>query len=225
MAYYRRALPRFVEVKRLLDAGRLGRLLRVDVRYESDAQARLDRSKLPWRVQAQHAGGGLFLDLASHTLDVLDFLLGPLQFVGAEARNVCGTSDVEDRVELAFDTSAGVVGHGSWNFSGSGRADSIRFEGSDGALTLSTFGDGPLELESATGTESFSLPNPTHIQQPLIQSVVDQLHGRGSCPSTGSSAARTSALMDRALLGYYGSRGAEFWSDPLSFPGLGASNR
>jgi hypothetical protein len=40
------------------------------------------------------------------------------------------------------------------------------------------------------------------VQQPLIQTIVDELHGRGSCPSTGNSARRTSAVIDAVLDDY-----------------------
>src|SRR5436190_187400 len=83
-------------------AGRLGQLRDIDVRFANDAQAHVDPARLLWRVQAEHAGAGLFLDLASHTVDLLDFLLGPLQQVEGEASNVAARCDVEDRVSLRF---------------------------------------------------------------------------------------------------------------------------
>jgi 1,5-anhydro-D-fructose reductase (1,5-anhydro-D-mannitol-forming) len=219
VAYYRRALDRFVKAKQLVDSGRLGSITSIDVRYASDGQLRLDAANLPWRVQAEHAGGGLFLDLASHTLDVLDFLFGPLQQASGEAINVAAPGDVEDRVVLRFATHAGARGSGLWNFSSPNKEDLISIEGSAGTLRLSTFGDAPLELETAAGTEAFDLPNPPHIQQPLIQSIVDSLLGRGSCPSTGASGARTSEVMDSALASYYGARGEGFWKEPEHWPG------
>jgi len=57
------------------------------------------------------------------------------------------------------------------------------------------------------------------VAQPLIQSVVDDLLGRGECPSTGESARRTSRVMDRVLDAYYGGRGDAFWSRPQTWPG------
>ncbi len=219
VAYYRRALERFVTAKQLVDSGRLGEVRSIDVRYTSDAQLRLDAADPPWRVRAEHAGGGLFLDLASHTLDVLDFLFGPLQQVSGTARNVAAPSQVEDEVELRFTTLAGALGRGHWSFASPSREDSITIAGSQGRLQLSTFGDSPLQLETTTGSEMLTLPNPAHIQQPLIQSIVDSLKGRGECPSTGVSAARTSDVMDRALLSYYGSRDEGFWKDPEHWPG------
>jgi len=218
VAYYRRALDRFLKAKEIVDTGRLGELCGVEVRYASDGQSRLDAARLPWRVQAEHAGAGLFLDLASHTLDVLDFLLGPLQNVSGEAQNEAAPGDVEDRVSMRF-TARAAKGGGSWCFSTSSAEDRLVLTGSDGTLRLSTFGDAPVELETPGGVESFALPNPTHIQQPLIQTVVDHLLGCGSCASTGVSAARTSAVMDRALLSYYGSRDGEFWRTPEAWPG------
>lgn len=219
VAYYRRALPRFIALQRLVESERLGKIRRIDVRYASDGQARLDPQHLPWRVQAEHAGAGLFLDLASHTLDVLDFIFGPLQDVSGEAKNHASPGDVEDRVSLRFTTRGGASGTGTWNFSSDQRDDVIDIEGSQGSVRCSTFGDGPLELEGTGGSERIDLPNPRHIQRPLIQTIVDSLRGQGTCPSTGVSAARTSAVMDRALTGYYGSRGADFWKDPERWPG------
>ncbi len=219
VAYYRRALPRFLKAKQIVDEGRLGTLRKIDVRFANAGQLGLERDRLPWRVQAEHAGAGLFLDLASHTLDVLDFLFGALQNVGGQARNVASVTDVEDQVSLSFETSTGARGAGTWNFASSAREDSISVTGSAGTLRLSTFGDTPVELETASGTELFTRSFPRTIHGPMIQSIVQSLLGGGSCSSTGVSAARTSAVMDSALAGYYGSRADDFWKHPERWPG------
>jgi hypothetical protein len=57
-------------------------------------------------------------------------------------------------------------------------------------------------LTTKDGESGFAIDYPAHIQQPLIQSVVDELLGLGQCPSTGESAARTSWVMDQILAGY-----------------------
>jgi predicted dehydrogenase len=219
VAYYRRALDRFVKAKELLDSGRLGEIRSIDVQFENDGQLALDSAKLPWRVQAEHAGAGLFLDLASHTLDVLDFFFGPLENVTGNATNQVAPGDVEDHVELRFETASGARGSGVWNFSSQTSTDLITVVGSLGTLRLSTFGNSPVELETRAGSEAFALPNPRHIQQPLIQTIVDALEGHGTCPSLGESGARTSAVMDQALLSYYGSRDDGFWKQPERWPG------
>jgi hypothetical protein len=67
--------------------------------------------------------------------------------------------------------------------------------------------------------ERVSLPNPHHIQQPLIQAIVDSLQGKGESPSTGTTGARTSDVMDRVLVSYYGTRESGFWKTPEAWPG------
>ena len=222
VAYYRRALPRFLKAKEIIDSGRLGQVRRVEARYCSAGQLNLEPAHLPWRVQAEHAGGGLFLDLASHTLDALDFLFGPLLSVNGGASNVGRALDVEDQVSLEFGTGSGAHGRGFWSFTSATNEDSIYVEGAAGSLRLSTFGDGPVELETSAGSEQFMLPNPRTIHGPMIQTIVDCLLGRGHCLSTDVSAARTSHVMDQVLESYYGSRDDDFWKRPERWPGRNA---
>ena len=82
---------------------------------------------------------------------------------------------------------------------------SLRCSGSESASTVD-------------GHEVFDLPNPKHIQQPLIQTVVDNLLGKGTCRSTGQSAARTAAVMDAVTANYYGTRESGFWTRPRDSP-------
>ncbi len=219
VAYYRRALPRFMKAREIVASGRLGTLTGVTCRFASAGHRSVDSAALPWRLQAEQAGGGLFLDLASHSLDILDFFLGPLKDVDGCAANLASPYDVEDRVVLQFRTGAGALGTGSWNFASHVAEDLIVISGTDGEVRLSTFASEPVEWHTKDGVERFDLPNPPHIQQPLIQTVVDALHGRGACPSTGVSAARTSQVIDQALAGYYGSRDQGFWLHPERWPG------
>ncbi len=218
VAYYRRGLPRFLKAKELIDGGALGEIKGISYQWEGIA----DPDRHPgWRVDAAQAGAGLFLDLGSHTLDILDFMLGPLQNPRGEARNVSGLYAVEDHVDLQFILADGAVGEATWNFFGQKRTDLITIEGASATLKLSTFGNEPVRLQTGSRENSFDLPNPKTVHGPLIQTIVDELHGKGYCPSTGVSAARTSHIMDIALHDYYGGRGDDFWDRPDTWPGRG----
>jgi len=162
---------------------------------------------VPWRLDPSVAGGGLFVDLASHTLDLLDFILGPMAKVVGEAANQGHRYLAEDIVTAAMTFESGVRGTGLWCFTGDRDVDSVEIVGSAGRVTFSTFDEAPVVLEAEKRTESFAVPHPPHVQQPLIQTIVDQMHGEGHCPSTGESGARTSRVMDTLLQSYY-QRGA-----------------
>jgi 1,5-anhydro-D-fructose reductase (1,5-anhydro-D-mannitol-forming) len=219
VAYYRRAMPRFEKVRALLDGHAIGQLTGVHYRYATPVPANADPAQNAWRVSAVNAGGGLFLDLGSHLLDFLDHCLGPLEEVHGRAARLATTAAVEDAVAMTFRTSNGALGSASWNFSTTAKEDTLEFFGTAGRISINVFNAEPIRLETAAGTEQFAIPNPAHVAQPLIQLIVDDLLGRGTCPSTGESARRTSAVMDRVLEGYYGGRTDAFWLRPATWPG------
>ena len=215
VAYYRRRLPCFLKVEELVKSGALGRITGVTYRLNEAHHRKSDQ----WRTDAAFAGAGHFLDVGSHALDLLDYLVGPLADVCGTAANVASAYAVEDAVALNFRTAAGVPGSMACNFASAVRDDTMRITGTEGQVSFPMFRSEPLKWESASGMREIDLPYPPHVAQPLIQSVVDALLGRGECPSTGESARRTSRVMDRVLGGYYGGRDDAFWDRPETWPG------
>ncbi|MEY4938959.1 MAG: Glucose--fructose oxidoreductase precursor [Verrucomicrobiota bacterium] len=218
VAYYRRALPRFLKVRELLAEGALGALTGINYRMATPPPADPVAAASAWRVDAKQAGGGLLLDVGSHVLDLLDFFGGPLEHITGHAARLASLADVEDAVAITF-RAAGVPGAACWNFSSQVKDDVMEFSGVQGRVSFSVFAQEPVRFETARGVEHFNLPHPPHVAQPLIQTVVDDLLGRGTCPSTGESARRASAVMDTILEPYYGGRADAFWTRPATWPG------
>src|SRR5690349_1560132 len=79
VAYYRRALERFRAVRDLVATGKLGVVTGVSYRFASHPHEAPAGGEVPWRLRPVESGGGLLLDLGSHTLDILDFILGSLE--------------------------------------------------------------------------------------------------------------------------------------------------
>jgi len=218
VAYYRRALPRFLKVKELLLSGALGTLTGVSYRASSPAHRDLDPKALPWRLDAAQSGGGLVMDVGCHVLDLVDFLLGALEGVEGQAAHLASPHALEDSVAMSFRTG-GIPGTASWDFASSVTQDLLTVDGTEGRLGISVFGSDPARLERGGRTESLPLANPQPIQGPMIRTVVDELRGKGPCPSTGRTALRTNLVLDRVLTGYYGGREDEFWLRPETWPG------
>ncbi len=204
VAYYRRALPRFLKVKALLESGVIGQIRMVTITLHwQPSPDELDPANLPWRVIPEIAGGGRYLDLAAHTLDFLDYILGPIRAVEGHAANQAGYYPAEDIVTGSFLFESGVQGTGAWCFTAFDELDVTEIVGSEGKISFASFAEAPVVLTTAEGVTEFQIDHPAHVQQPLIQSVVDELTGQGQCPSTGQSAARTSWVMDQMLQNYY----------------------
>jgi predicted dehydrogenase len=199
VAYYRRALPRFLKIKALLEEGAVGRVRFVNVvLHQPPSQADVEGA-FNWRTRPEISGGGYFVDLACHTLDILQFYFGHIISARGNAVNQAGLYPAEDMVVAEFIFSSGIPGTGAWCFTAYDRLDRVEITGTKGKITFATFGNDPGILETGGSKKSFHLPNPVTIQQPLVQTIVNQLLGRGTCPSTGATAARTNKAMDRIL--------------------------
>ncbi|WP_020617672.1 Gfo/Idh/MocA family protein [Paenibacillus daejeonensis] len=200
VAYYRRALPRFLKVKELLEEGAIGRVHAVNTRHWRRASEQERQGDLPWRLQREVAGGGHFVDLASHTLNLIDYLVGPITAAEGRSSNRGGYYEVEDLVTGFYQTEDGIHGSGQWGYTVGVEEDINEIVGSEGKLVFSTFGELPVVLHRGTELQSWEIAHPAHVQQPLIQTIVDELLGqRGACPSDAASAVRTSRIMDQLL--------------------------
>ena len=204
VAYYRRRLPPHLKVAELLGQGAVGDVRTVSIRlFKPAGGGDRRRDSLPWRLQPDIAGeGGHFHDLGCHQLDLLDFLLGPIEEAGGVGLCLGGLYPCRDTVTASWRHESGAAGSGAWCFVAgeSSRVEEIEIAGSGGRLSFAAFDlERPVRLERGSEVEEFAVPVPAHVQQPLIQSVVDDLLGLGACPSTGDSALRTARVMDRIL--------------------------
>jgi len=203
VTYYRRALPHFLKIKELIDAGAIGvvRTVHIDLKQVLKADL-LVHQENNWRLDPEVAGGGYFFDLTSHRLDLLDFFFEPILKAKGFSTNQAGGYKAEDMVAATFQFGSGILGTGTWCFAASlvSEVDEISIYGDKGHIKFQNFGKGEFTLTtSATKKKFFELELPKHIQQPLIQTIVDDLLGRGESPSSGISGARTNWVMDEIV--------------------------
>lgn len=200
VAYYRRALARFIQIKEWIRSGAIGdvRFVKITL-YQPPTKQEMEGTSLPWRVIPEISGGGKFEDVGCHTLDVLDFILGPIEQAAGFASNQAKLYRAADMVSANFVFSSGVHGVGTWCFSSAGHYERNEIIGSKGQISFSSFNSDIVDITDSEGTRSISMPDPVHIQQPLIQTIVNDLNGIAVCPSKGESAARTSLVMDQIM--------------------------
>ena len=201
-AYYRRTLPYFLKVKELVDSEAAGKIHLVRITLHTSPRPEdFNTGNLPWRVNPSIAGAGYFYDLASHQIDLLDFLFGPVAEAQGRSYNQGGLYDAEDTVFATMETERKIIVEGSWCFvvNPQNQSDSIEILGSKGRISFSTFQFTPVVFEKNGKRQETLPPNPENIAFYLIKSVVEELQGTGKCPSNGISGARANRVMDRIL--------------------------
>jgi predicted dehydrogenase len=205
VAYYRRALPGFLKVKSLIESDCIGKVLYVQMQLFKSPSEDEKRGKPSWRVDPEVSGGGHFFDLASHQLDYLDFLFGPIQKVKSIVLNQQELYKAEDFVTAQFVFPGNIVGTGTWCFTTSSESnrDVIEIVGNKGSVTFSAFSFEPIVLMNNDGRQEFINERPEHVQYNLIEKIVNTLNGKGNSPSTGITGARTSKVMDEIVEEYY----------------------
>ena len=199
VAYYRRSLPRFLKIKEWLDQELIGTPRQVQWSFSRTPTTADRAGHYHWRTDPAKAGGGYFVDLASHGLDLLWYLLGDVVDVRGISLNQQQLYAAEDAVAAVWQFQSGCLGSGFWNFAAAQRTDRVVIYGSQGRIEFSVFENEPVQLFSSEQQLSLNIAHPEHIQFYHIQAMVqDLLHGTGH-PSTGKTALKTSWMMEQIL--------------------------
>ena len=119
-------------IKRVIAAGSLGKIFRLDSRYE---RFRPNLTPGSWREGLSPAqGGGLLLDLQSHLISQALDWFGPAELKYSSVRSIRGASD--DDVVIALSHESGVDSYLSTSSVAGSNGPRIRILGTKGALII-----------------------------------------------------------------------------------------
>jgi predicted dehydrogenase len=205
VAYYRRTLPGFLKVKELIESGTIGNVRHVSMQLFKAPSEDEKAGNPTWHVVPDISGAGHFFDLASHQLDYLDFLFGPVKKIKSFALNLGGLYKAEDYVSAELLFKGDVTAVGTWCFalSQSGDRDIIEIFGEKGNIRFSCFTFEPIVLTNSYGVREFINERPENVQFYLIEQIVRELEGKGVAASNGENGARTCMVMDEIVKEYY----------------------
>jgi predicted dehydrogenase len=203
VAHYRRGLPMFNKVKELIQEKKIGdiRTVRLSM-LQQDKSAIIANTGNNWRVDPAIAGAGLFYDLAPHQIDIILYFFGnPLESYGISA-NLAGLYNAEDVVMGVMRLPGNILFNGQWCFTVSETAqeDVCEITGSKGKISFPVFGH-KLKVTTASGEESTDFEAPAHIQQPMIEKVVQYFLGKGENPCSAADAIESMKVMERFAYG------------------------
>ncbi|MEP7377148.1 MAG: Gfo/Idh/MocA family oxidoreductase [Chitinophagaceae bacterium] len=201
IAHYRRAQPLFKKVKQLVADKAIGnaRFARISLYKKSYTQDDLNFEKTAWRVDPALAGGGLFHDLSPHQLDLMYYFLGEPAKANGIANNQAGLYPADDMVTGNILFKSGVQFNGVWcfNVAASDEEDSCEIVGDKGKIIFSFFEHRPVKLIIDGKTESISFDPLQHVQQPMIQEVVNYFLDDGPNPCSAEDGLKVMTLIDK----------------------------
>jgi predicted dehydrogenase len=202
VAHYRRELPMFKKIKKIMHSGQLGKILLVTINtYQSPIENIIARSEDNWRINPELSGGGLFHDLAPHQLDLMCWYFGEPDRISGYSLNHGGNYKAPDFVCLNAIFRKDVNLSGVWAFSVHKNAvkEECEIIGEKGKLNFSFFRNPILYIHSEAGTEQVEFSVPENIQQPMIEQVVKFFRGEADNPCSLDDALASLKMMDATL--------------------------
>ena len=196
IAHYRRALPIFLKIKSLLAKNYIGKIRDVKIIMHKKA-APIAYYQNNWRVNKEAAGGGLFYDLAPHQLDLVMYFFGEAVSYAGTAINKAGLYKVEDTVIGKMQLKDGIEFTGEWCFASDRETEQDEFiiTGSTGIIQFAVFGQ-QIQIIKDGKIEHLNFDPPTHIQQPMIEKIVNYFLGMGNNPCSAAEAIKSMRVME-----------------------------
>ena len=191
VAYYRRSYPKVQRAKELIAAGAIGQPVVAELTNHMWFDGTGSRS---WLVDPAKAGGGPLFDIASHRIDVLNFLFGQPLLVTGQLSNVVHHYAVEDNATVMIEYPGGVRGVVDVRWHSKISRDECRIRGTDGEIEMSPL-NGP-ELIHPGGREN--LPAHANLHYPMIENFVDAVEGKAPLLASGASSYWTDWVTERA---------------------------
>jgi predicted dehydrogenase len=192
VAYYRRTYPKVHRAKELLDAGAIGKPVLAELTSHGWFDEK--QSDRNWLLDPAKAGGGPLYDIASHRIDVLNFLFGEPRRVSAHLSNTVHHYAVEDNATVMIDYADSVRGIVDVRWHSRVKRDECRIRGTEGEMDLTPL-NGP-ELVYPGGSEN--LPPHANLHYPMIENFVDAVFGKAPLLSSGASSLWTDWVIERA---------------------------
>jgi predicted dehydrogenase len=201
VAHYRNAQPIFNKIKQLLDEKAIGdvRFVKSELYKPSLSAEELSIPKTAWRVDPNIAGGGLFHDLAPHQFGLMCYFFGEPEKISGIALNQAGLYNADDIVAGNIVFKDGVVFNGIWcfNVSKEDEKDNCRIFGERGTISFTFFNQREVTMTVHGRKETFSFEILQHVQQPMIEKVVEYFLNEGPNPCSGEEGVMVMKLIDK----------------------------
>jgi 1,5-anhydro-D-fructose reductase (1,5-anhydro-D-mannitol-forming) len=182
VAYYRRMYPKVNRAKELIEAGVIGKPIFAEAAnhywfYPEDGFR-------AWLVDPKLAGRGPLYDIASHRIDLFNYLFGqPKKATGYVSALVHPTA-VEDNATVLIEYGSGVRGMVDVRWHSRTPRDEFRIRGTEGEIDLTPLNEPALIYPG--GKEE--IPAPQNLHYPCVENFVSAVQQGVPPRSSGATA-------------------------------------
>jgi len=200
VAHYRRAQPFYTRIKELIEANTIGKVLlaRIECYKKPVTDKEMADPGRAWRIDPSMAGGGLFHDLSPHQLDMMLYLFGEIERATGIATTQGNSYKADDIVAGNILFRNKVLFEGVWCFNVPPEIEkeSCEIIGTEGKISFSFFEHKPILVTRNGKTETIVIDPLQHVQQPMIEKIVDYFRGKQSNPCSGETGLKVMELID-----------------------------
>jgi predicted dehydrogenase len=190
VSYYRRFHPHVLKMRELIREGIIGKPILAQVDF---AQPVLEGHDWGWRINPENSGGGLFVDVVSHRIDLLnDFLGEPVITHGRISCPASGQEIASLVVAYSSGAAAGILG----DFTSNRKQDYFAIHGTSGSLIAKNLDGHAFELRSPSGSQAFTYEPTSAPHLGLVQHIGLVLSGKIPNATSGWHALQTDRILD-----------------------------
>ena len=195
VAYYRRMYAKVNRAKELIDAGAIGR----PVFAEATSHDWLDAASTHrgWLADPKLAGGGPLYDIASHRIDLMNYLFGRPTRACGQKSTLVQPIGVEDNATVMIEYENGARGLVDVRWHSRVARDEFRIRGTEGEIDLSPLNSPALVYPG--GSES--VPAPDNLHFPCVRNFVEAVLDGQPLRSTGETALVTEWVIQQVACG------------------------
>lgn len=226
VAYYRRNYPKVHRALELIRQGAIGEVQLAEINCHSWLPN--DDEYRGWLLDPKLAGGGPLYDIASHRIDLLNFMFGKPVRVAGQRANSLHRYDVEDSATVLIEYESGLRGIVDVRWNSRISRDQFRIVGTEGEIILTPLNGATLIHPGAQE----DIPNHPNLHYPCIANFVDAVRNGAPLLSSGKTAMVTDWITEQVMrLGppaQYGSThhdaGNTRSEGPTAIPASGGAN-